>query len=126
MERNKQGQPDGDGDPGESVEVRKWKRQEINMGKTCFCVISQSQVDKTHFLYFVFSPLSILDNVMLKIVLLLPRRDFPEAFWGCQKISKKREKNYFYSFFHHRTLVSQRHSQKKQKYENRFRVDSYS
>ena len=50
MERNKQGQPDGDGDPGESVEVRKWKKHEINMVKTCFCDISQSQVDKTHFL----------------------------------------------------------------------------
>ena len=72
MERNVQGRPDGDGDPGEVPEVRKWKKQEIHMNKKGFCDISPSQVEKTQFLYFVSFPFSNLGFSMLKIVLLLP------------------------------------------------------
>ena len=108
------------------VGVRKlkktWKRHE----KSSFCDRSHPQVEKTILLLFSFFWVSNPERLMLKIVLLLAGWDSQEAFLEWRKIDKKHEKTDFYSFFHHRTCVFQRHSQKKQKSENTFRIDSYS
>ena len=126
MERTEQGSPHEEGDMQDSPDLESKKKHEKNMNKTCFCDRSPVQVQKIGFLLFNVFWIFQVRRVTLKSLFLLPGRDVHEAFFKRRKTTKKREKPDFCSFFHHRTLVFQRHSQKKPKSENCFRIDSYS